>query len=42
MEKANSPNTEVNRYQLKVNTATKVDDLYFLKIYEGIIYAQTK
>lgn len=42
MEKANSPNAQVHRYQLKVNTATRADDLYLSKIYEGIIYSQAE
>lgn len=42
MERANIPETEVHRYQLNVNTETKADGLYLLKIYEGIIYSQTK
>lgn len=42
MERANSSETEMHRYQLNKNTDTKADGLYLLKIYEGIIYSQTK
>jgi len=42
MGRANNPNMEVHRFQLKVKTSTKVNGLYLSKIYEGIIYLQTE